>query len=350
MSSVVDFYALSEGEQVAGLTRLAQAAGAYWPGGFRNLELVKYRENAVFSAEGSDGQRVALRVHRHGYHSHAALTSELEWVRALGERGGVTVPPVLPAADDRLVVEVTDPAVPEPRLVSVLGWLTGAPAGTSEGGVALGDRETVELYEKAGVLAARLHEHAGSWERPTGFTRHAWDADGLVGDSPLWGRFWELEALTPEERELLLEGRRRARADLEALGTDPTTYGLIHADLVPENLINDRGELSLIDFDDAGHGWHLFELATALYFHLGAPAWERIRAGLVAGYRSVRPLTPDHEALIPLFLFLRGTTYLGWIQSRPETETARNLGPQLRDLACAATTTYLAQRCPAPTL
>lgn len=339
-----DFYALSDDDQVVRLTRLAQAAGAHWDGGFADVELIKYRENAVFSARRPNGERVAVRVHRHGYHSDASLHSELAWMRALTESDAVTVPPVLPASDGRLVVEVVDPAVPEPRQVSVLGWLAGSPAGTSEGGVDLDDVTTTRLYQDAGILAARLHEHAASWDLPDGFTRHAWDADGLIGDSPLWGRFWEYEALSSEQLDLLLTARSAALTDLAALDRGPADYGLIHADLVPENLLNEDGRLKVIDFDDAGHGWFLFELATALYFNLGTPRYDAIRDGLLDGYRSVRPLTPENEALLPLFLFLRSTTYLGWVQSRPETETARNLGPMLLEGACTAATAYLTGR------
>jgi Ser/Thr protein kinase RdoA (MazF antagonist) len=336
-----DFYGLSDDEQAVRLTRLAVAAGEHWDGGFTDIELVKYRENAVFSARRPDGMRVAVRVHRHGYHSDASLRSELAWMQAIAEAGAVPVPPVLPASDGRLLVEVGDVGVPEPRQVSVLGWLAGAPAGTSEGGVDLDDETTTRLYFEAGRLAALLHEHSGSWRRPDGFTRHAWDADGLVGDAPLWGRFWEYDGLAHAQRELLLTARRRARSDLAALDSDPDRFGLIHADLVPENLLNDGGRLNVIDFDDAGHGWFLFELATALYFNLGTPRYALVRRGLLEGYRTVRPLTPQDEALLPLFIFLRGTTYLGWVQSRPETETARNLGPMLLQNACAAAEEYV---------
>jgi hypothetical protein len=33
--------------------------------------------------------------------------------------------------------------------------------------------------------------------------------------------------------------------------------------------------------------------------------------------------------MLPLFLLLRGFTYLGWVHSRSETDTAKQLGPAL---------------------
>ena len=344
MNAVDHFYGLSDEDQAARLTLLAAAASHHWDGGFTNLVLVKYRENAVFSAQRPDGQRIAVRIHRHGYHSDSALASELHWMRELGLSGAIEVPPILPAANGELTVRVTHAAVPEPRQVSILGWLSGSPVGTSESGLDVGDDLSVKLYFDAGALAATLHDQSCAMIIPQGFTRHAWDEDGLVGDDPLWGRFWQTQGLSDAQRNLLQQARSSAFADLRTLGKHEGNYGLIHADFVPENLLNEDGRLKLIDFDDAGYGWHMFELATALYFTLDEPHHLEIANALLSGYRTVRTLTERDEALLPLFLFLRGTTYVGWVQSRPETETAKTLGPMLVERACMLAERYLSIR------
>ena len=337
-----DFYSLPDADQAARLGDLARRALHRWDGAFDRVELVKYRENAVFSAHRADGLRVAVRIHRHGYHSDASLLSELHWMQALAD-AGIAVPPIIPAACGSPFVKVEAPGIPEPRQVDLLGWMAGHPVGSAEEGLALDPHSAERLYFDAGVLAARVHSHTQAMALPETFTRHAWDADGLVGEEPLWGRFWELGTLTPGQRALLLRARAAAREALEAFGRNADNYGLIHADFVPENLLSEDGRLKLIDFDDSGFGWHMFELATALYFNVDEPSYPAIRRALLAGYRSARALPAAHEALLPLFLFLRGTTYLGWIQTRPETQTARELGPMLIARLCALAEAYLAE-------
>ena len=338
---MADFYTLSPEDQIKRLHDLAVAALDRWQGDFSNVTLVKYRENAVFSARRGDGRRVALRLHRHGYHSDAALRSELYWMSALAA-AGIDVPPIIAAANGDHFVTVSAPGVPEPRRVDMLAWIAGEPVGSSEDGLALEASAAEDLFFKAGALAARLHNHSNELTLPTTFTRHAWDAAGLIGDNPFWGRFWELGLLSTDQRALLMTARERAAADLAAFGKNAHNYGLIHADFVPENLLNDGGRLNLIDFDDSGFGWHMFELATALYFNLDDPGYPGLVKALFAGYRSERALPEAHAALLPLFLFLRGTTYLGWVQTRAETETAQDLGPMLIERTCGLARDYLA--------
>jgi Ser/Thr protein kinase RdoA (MazF antagonist) len=84
-----------------------------------------------------------------------------------------------------------------------------------------------------------------------------------------------------------------------------------------------ENKLHLIDFDDGGFGYRLFELATALLKYHTDPEYPVFESALIEGYSSLRTIdtTP-----LPLFLALRATTYVGWNISRmAEDETgARN--------------------------
>ena len=116
---------------------------------------------------------------------------------------------------------------------------------------------------------------------------------------------------------------------------------VIHAAMTPENVLRNGGRLMLIDFDDAGFGWPVFELATALFWHIDRPYYRTIHDPLVAGYRSVRQLSAVQWQKLPLFLYLRGLTYLGWVQARSETKTARELAPMLIEKVVVLASKYL---------
>ncbi|PWC84627.1 hypothetical protein TSH100_17490 [Azospirillum sp. TSH100] len=337
-----EFFALAPAEQIARMHQLARSALSRWPGRYGEPELIKYRENAVYSVRDAGGARFALRIHRFAYHSDAALLSELQWMAALRE-AGLAVPAVIPARDGALMVKVRVPDVPEPLQVDMLGWLDGRPVGSVEAGIAGSPAEVAALYHQVGRLAAELHAHTASWERPAGFVRHAWSAEGILGSEPLWGDFRALPELAPH-RALIDRACAHLERDLLEFGRSPDRFGLIHADFVPENLLWSDGRVMLIDFDDAGYGWHMFELATALYFHVGRPGFGIVRDALAAGYRSVRPLPDEQWRHLGLFLLLRSLTYLGWVQTRSETETARAMTPHFVGTTVGLAGAYLAGR------
>lgn len=327
-------------QQRTHLLDLARKSLHHWALEDSDLSLVKYRENAVYKVTAGDGQRYALRVHRHGYHSVAALRSELEWMSALLE-SGIAVPEVLPARDGRLLVSDSTDTIVEPRHIDLFAWIDGAPLGSVEEGLGDNAERIAELYAALGRTAAELHNQSSQWELPEGFERHAWDHEGLVGEAPFWGRFWELELLDDSQRRLLEAARDRVGTELANLDRSARRYGLIHADFVPENLMTENGRLRLIDFDDAGFGWHMFELATALYFIQEEPCYPVARQALIDGYRQKRTLSDDDLSRLELFLTARGFTYLGWIRSRQETETAREMAPDLIRRACEQAERYL---------
>ena len=320
---------------------LALTALRHWDLKVANLAPIKVRENAVFRIDLADGGRAVLRVHRSGYHSDAELNSEFIWMRAL-ETAGIPVPRVIRSRHGRDFEVVAMPAIGGARQIDVFEWIDGRQLGSVESGVSGEGAAIAEQYHMIGAVAARMHNHAAGWQCPTGFRRHAWDAAGLVGEQPFWGRFWELAALTPGQTQLLMRARAKIAGELAAYGTKPDRYGLIHADLVPENLLVDGNRVQVIDFDDAGFGWHLFELATSLYFITGDSIYPTARESLIRGYRTEREMPDEALEWLPLFLAVRGTTYLGWVHTRQGSDTARELTPWLAERACAVVEEYFA--------
>lgn len=332
---------MSGPDALAGLARSALRA---WEIDCAALALIKQRENAVYKVVAADGRRYALRLHRSGYHTDRALRSELQWMAAL-QAAGVDVPQVVPTTGADLFIVMAHPESGEQVQIDLFEWIDGVQLGTSEGGLGGNAGDIAHTYRTIGAIAARLHNHAGEWALPEGFQRHAWDAEGLVGEQPLWGRFWELEQLTPDQRGLLVRARAVVAAELATMAAAPEhagCYGLIHADFAPENLLVGDGKVRLLDFDDAGFGWHLFELATALYFIRHDPAFALARDSLVEGYRAFRPLPEAVLAKLPVLMMARGFTYLGWVHTRKHSATARELAPGLIALACGLAEEFLA--------
>ncbi len=338
---MTNFYDLNDAQQVERLLGLAQTALQHWGIEDAEISLLKHRENSVFAVVTPAAERFALRIHRHEYHSDAALRSELQWMSAIND-AGVSTPQAIPARDGELFKVVQVDAVPEPRQCDLLTWVDGDPLGAIEKDREETAEELCARYEIVGELAAQVHNQASSWELPAGFERHAWDVEGLVGENPFWGRYLELTALSDEQRELLQRASERVAEVLTDFGQDSDRYSMIHADFLPENLMVKGEQIQLIDFDDSGFGWHLFEFATSLFFDLGEDHFDAVFDAMVRGYRKHRELPDAHLDLMPVFFMARALTYLAWAHTRSETDTAQEMTPIIVAGACELAESLLA--------
>lgn len=269
-------------------------------------------ENVVFRADALDGTTWALRLHRPGYHALPALESDRVLTAHLTVQG-LLVPTGRRTVDGAWYAEVPTPDPEGTRLAGMTLWHPGQTLESLIGK----DRgfATWHWFERTGALLADLHNATADWTPPAGFTRHRLDAAGLGGDSPFWGRFWDLPCLTDDERTLLAEARAEVLARLAAL-TDPLI--LIHADAHPANVLISGDKLGLIDFDDCAWGWPMFDLAISLWSASSEPRFPELRDRFLAGYAAHRPLPDDALEQIDLFLLMRTLMLISWCADRPE--------------------------------
>ena len=316
-----DFEQLPHDEQLRRLQLLAEAS-------LQNFELpenasaslINLSENATYKVEDSGAdKRWALRVHREGYHSKNAIASELAWLTALREDGAVTTPTPLAGHDGELIQVVRHDLLPNPRHVVLFAWETGEEP----------DEEQHDLrgpFEVLGEITARMHGHIRGWKRPKGFERYTWDFETSLGSRPHWGSWRDGMGLTPEitaifEKTVDLLGRRLAR-----FGKSEERFNLIHCDMRLANLLIDDDVTKVIDFDDCGFGWLLYDCATTVSFFEHKPEVPELLDAWVRGYRKVADLPQEDEAEIPTFVMLRRLLLVAWIGSHSETELAQSMG------------------------
>ncbi len=283
------------------------------------MQLINLSENATYKVEAADGRKWALRVHRYGYHSRAAIASELAWLIALRNAGVTTTPRPIAGMDGELIQAVAHPRLPGPRHIVVSDW---------EGGTTPAITEHLDgPFEILGELTARMQRFTREWKRPAWFERHTWDfATSLGDDAPHWGRWRHGIGVDAAKarlfgRTVALIGRR-----LREFGNGAERFGLIHGDLRLANLLIDGGQVKVLDFDDSGFGWHMYDAATPVSFHEHEPQAPALIEAWLRGYRKVLPLAAADAAEIPTFIMLRRLLLVAWIGSHADTDLAKSLG------------------------
>lgn len=321
---MTDFETISHEQQLPILLELAASALKHYalPEAC-GVQMINLSENATFRVDAPDSRRFALRVHRAGYHSRQAIASELAWAIDLRRQGIVTSPLPLTGRDGELIQLASHPRLGQ-RHVVLFQWESGAEPGIHE--------DLAGPFEILGESAARMHIHARQWRRPDWFTRFTWDFETSLGENtPHWGRWRDglgMDAAKERlfERTVGLIGRR-----LAAYGKGNDRFGLLHCDLRLANLLIDGGDVKVIDFDDCGFGWYMYDAATTISFYEHEPQVPGLIESWKQGYRKVLPLPKEDEAEIPTFVMLRRILLVAWVSSHREAEFPRSLGAAFTD-------------------
>jgi Ser/Thr protein kinase RdoA (MazF antagonist) len=318
---------LSRRAQVGRLQRLASRAVEAYPLEDPHLRFITHGENTTFrvnaavpDSRSGEREQFLLRVHRPGRHGRevdpaVAIRSELQWLAALRAHTDLLVPEPVANRTGELVTVISSPGVDEPRACSLLRWMDGQ--------IRTNSAKPVHL-ERLGSAMARLHNHADQWLVPHDFVRIRWDWETFFGNTMSYGGIdaadvWDL---LPDDLRRAFDWVASEMGELMAnLGDGPETFGLIHADLHLDNTLFLGGEARLIDFDDCGFGYRIYEIAVALWELRDHPDYEAFRSALVAGYTQHRPLPSPDLAHLDAFIATRhvafGLWYVGTAQVNP---------------------------------
>jgi len=241
----------------------------------RRLRWMGQHSNHLFRCDTVAGERLIVRACLPGGRGDAELDAELAWLAALARDTGLTVPVA------RFSTRVATPGLPDGGRCIGFSWVQGRPCGR------LPSRR---LVADLGRVIGTLHSHAQGFRPPPGFTRPVLDVGYLT-----WAGAWHAgqiarRPIDPAVRRVLAETAGRVEAVFARLGQDRAGYGLVHADLCRENILDHHGQARPIDFDDASWGHYALDLAIA-----ADDIPEMLRPVLLGGYQAVQPLPPGYQ-------------------------------------------------------
>jgi Ser/Thr protein kinase RdoA (MazF antagonist) len=302
---------------------------ALWPGTEGGTAtFINLSENHTYRIDVAGAPRFILRLHRPGYQSVPAIESELAWIAALAGDTTLPVPEPLAGTDG--------------QLVQSLDGRPGVLFAYKPGREALPGDNKSTLFKTLGRYAAIAHNHAAQFQPPAGFTRPQWTAEAILDADGLWGDWRQAPHVTGKIRATLDSLDLRLRADLAAYGRSGDRFGLVHADMRLANILIDEGQTRLIDFDDCGFGWFMYDFAAAISFFEDAPEVPALRRSWLDGYSAIRPLNEADLRIIDSMVLLRRMALLAWIGSHHETDLARSHAPDFARVTAELASAHLA--------
>ena len=302
--------------------------------------LLNISENATYLLQVSGAADLILRVHRVDYCSSREIRSELAWLVALREEGVIETARPVPGRNGELVQELASPSGRAARYAVAFERLPGTEPSSDDG--------ATPWFLRLGELTAKMHRHAKSWQRPTFFERKRWDLDAMIGPRGYWGPWREAIGLDPAGASVLESALTRIRARLGRYGSAAERFGLVHADLRLANLLIDDTQLRIIDFDDCGFSWFMYDFATGVSFIEDDPRVPALLEAWIRGYSKVARLAAEDLAEIPTLVMLRRVLLCAWLASHREVPLARQLGAAYTEGTVALAEAFLGGRFLAP--
>ncbi|MCP4540558.1 MAG: phosphotransferase [Chloroflexi bacterium] len=238
-----------------------------------------------------------LRVHQPGVQATDAIELELTWMAAMRHEADLPIPEPVPTLDGSLLTQASIPGIPEERNCSLLHWVKGR---------RITKRLRPHHLRAQGQLMARLHNFSTHWQRPPGLTKRHHNWNGMFQDNPTADLSFSIDevwALLPQSYvEPFKFVTQQMRQVMDELGQGPDVYGLIHADLAADaNLLFWHGEPHVIDFDESGFGYWVYDLAVALEHCRETGEYARFRDALLEGYAESRSLLEEQLQHLELF-------------------------------------------------
>ncbi len=279
---------------------VAAAAARRWGPTDEVPELVS--QGASFTFVFEDGHRRRyLRVTPPGWRNEPEVRGEIAFIRHLAGCGTPVAPPV-PSIAGEFVETVT----------SSLGQCLAVAFEEVRGAHA--DPWSIDQARETGRLMASMHVASSSFSLPAGTSRLSWRNEfrGLEGE------------LDPADTELRDIARELAGL-LSRLPTDLDCYGVIHFDLMGDNLIWRDSRPVAVDFDDCMEHWYIADLARVIA-HLrsdeSADAAAREQS-LLRGYHEVRALDERSAQLLLQFVRLSHLSELAWLAYASRTAPSK---------------------------
>lgn len=254
-------------------------------------ELFNRGVNHIYLVRSGESKCI-LRISRTGWRTYEQIAGEVDFLNFLAKHDFPVAKPI-PKKDGSYIHTLNAPE--GVRYAVALTYVEGNPPFKL-------NRAQSERY---GQLTAKIHLLSDQHQKQ--ISRYHYDLDTLVDEA--LKRFVSLYADRPQEVDYLMEIGERLKAEANKLPRRGSEYGICHGDLRSENLLLDKaGEFTLIDFDDCGYGWRVYDIGT-FFWHQFFPApidqQGEIRDAFLSGYQSVRPLSDAELKALPYFVALR---------------------------------------------
>ena len=282
-------------------TMIAQKALEQYGISVISMSPITQSGSAVFKIEDDQGRLYNLRIHEPKsttleeiWTRRDVLDSEMVWVDALCRDTGLTLPIPQRNRQGMYVTQVNE------FNCTMLTWVQGEqkPYFPSE-----------HELQSVALMTATLHRQASQWQPPASFVCPIYDGTLVRNGMELLAPWTQRGLLNAEDVQILNTAGEKAIAMLDTLPRNHRTWGILHMDLFPANIVYVDGCANPIDFGSSGFGFYLMDLTNTFCFIV-----PQGREQYIAWYGAHFPLPENYvEQLEGLFIAKTLTSMSHWL-------------------------------------
>ncbi len=296
MNTVNDYISLmASEEQLSWFYKIARTVLSQYDINDSKLTYCGRSEHVTFHVHSTQRGEFLLRLHvpysdarNPIWIKQEYIQSELMWLNALVRETGLVVQQPMLNSENKFVSRVSVDKCPQPIHATLLTWIKGS---------AIDKIDCSLIAYKLGYLVAQLHEHSSQWELPSGFIRPRYDDKWLQASLMKLQSEISTDIISRADLLVIKEIVDECINLTDKLGEEEGLWGLIHADLKPENCVLDEKDVRIIDFGCCGFGYYLYDIAWLL---TSIP--EKYWTSFTQGYQSLRNLPNNYDFMIDFFL------------------------------------------------
>jgi Ser/Thr protein kinase RdoA (MazF antagonist) len=302
------FESMTEEEQKAWWLERAKSALKQYNMADADLSWLAYTHNAVFAVKHNDVHFV-LYLYRHAHVRWDRVAAIFYWMKRLHNEAHLDVPvPVITNENGSAFILALRDGTRSNMVNAVLVYRL---EGDNRSGDTISEKEVYNL----GQFLGKLHQFSVKASRdpnPVDFTVLTYE--GLFGETGIYYPGEEaMQVFTDKQLTVMDAVAEKVKAAMDELGTGETEFGLIHGDLLLQNILFYEGEVRALDFEYCGWGYYLYDLTPLLWQLKPQARYPELEQALWDGYTSIRPLSSRHRELLERFIAGRQVASMRWV-------------------------------------
>lgn len=257
-------------------------------------QLIKGTMRDVYAVDAYEHKAI-LTLYRHGERNAQEIDAELAAMLHLSE-GGLYVPTPISQKNSQNIVFLLQPE--GERFAVMTTFMQGSP---------IGRQITAAMSHRVGKLIGEAH-HAFDRSLPP------LHRPVLSFQEAMQRALVDIVQVAPHRKDNLAWLQplsHQLEQSIRTLSRDNASYGLLHGDVIPSNILSHASDLVLLDFDLCAYGWRVYDVASFLveieWWNMG----NDVRDAFLSGYSALHPMSQPEIDSLPALQAIRCVLMLG---------------------------------------